>query len=137
MADLTQEEILEMLPEKVKKYYEYDAQEKSIKDQKEPIKDEIKKLMRTADLDKFEVEDLEASYKIQERTKMNEIKLLNRLKELGLTEAIEVVERPNIDKVETLLYDNKLDPALISDCLEIKEIEVLSVKKKKRKKVQK
>jgi hypothetical protein len=130
----TKEAVLLKLPELVKSFHEADATEKSAKKKAEPLKAEIKKLMSSASLEEFETDGLVASFSVQERTSTNETKLLNRLKELGLDNAIETVERPNSAVLETLIYDGKLDPATIADCFDTKNVEVLKVSKKKVKK---
>ena len=127
----TREVVLAKLPEMVKEYYKYDTAEKAAKKSKELLNKEMKKMMRSADLEEFETEELIATFSIQERSSMNEVKLVAKLKELGFTDAIETVEKPNAGVLETLIYDGKLDPALIADCEITKEVEVLSVKKKK------
>lgn len=132
MADVyTKEEVLVKLPEMVKEYHKYDNAEKEAKKSKEPLNKEMKKMMRSAEMKEFETDELLVTYSIQERSSMNEVKLVARLKELGFTDAIETVERPNAGVLETLIYDGKLDPELIADCEVTKEVEVLSVKKKK------
>lgn len=127
----TREVVLAKLLEMVKEYYKYDTAEKAAKKSKELLNKEMKKMMRSADLEEFETEELIATFSIQERSSMNEVKLVAKLKELGFTDAIETVEKPNAGVLETLIYDGKLDPALIADCEITKEVEVLSVKKKK------
>jgi hypothetical protein len=136
MADttLTKEEILVKLPDMMKTYYEQDSIEKAAKKVKEPLNKELKVLFKSAELAEFETDDLLATYGVQERSGTNDAKLLNRLRELGFEKAIETVERPNSAVLETLIYDGTLDPTLIADCFETKEVEVFSVKKKKQKK---
>lgn len=128
------EQVLLKLSEIVSEFYKHDSIEKLAKKKAEPIKAEIKKLMGSVELGEFETDDLVATFSIQERTSTNEAKLLNKLKELGMAECIETVERPNTAVLETLIYDGKLDASILADCFETKNVEVLSVKKKKVKK---
>jgi hypothetical protein len=127
------ESILDQLPKMMEAYHEADSKEKSAKKVKEPLNKKLKELMSSAELEEFETDELVATFKVQERTSTNETKLLNRLQSLGLTDAIETVQRPNAAVVETMIYDGKLDPNLIADCIDTKFVEVLSVKKRKKK----
>lgn len=124
-------EIKAKLGEKLKSYFIQNEAEKAAKKLKEPLNKEVKKIMVENKITEFEFDGILASYNLQERTSMNEDKLLNRLKELGFTQAIEQVERPNTSVLETLIYDGTLDPELIANCNETKYVEVLNVKKKK------
>lgn len=114
-------------------YHKYDTAEKSAKKLKEPLNKDLKVLMSKSKLKEFVIDDLTASYALQERTSMNSDKLLQRLKDLGFDKAIETFERPNAGVLEALIYDGELDPELIKDCNETKWVEVLSVKKMKKK----
>lgn len=126
-------EMASKLERKVKEYHKHDLAEKAAKKLKTPLNKELKELMSSIDLREFETEDLVATYKVQERTNMDEVKLLNRLKELGLDKAIETVERPNQEALTAMFYSGELDPEAIADCMVIKEVEVLSVRQKKKK----
>jgi hypothetical protein len=117
--------------QKVKRYYELDQEKKAIEKEHKPLNEEIKEYMRTEEMDSFTVEDIVAELKTQERKNMNAEKLVARLKELGFTEAIQTVEVPNEEKINELIYEQKLDPNALSDCVEIKPVYVLSVKKVK------
>lgn len=127
-------EELSQLPQKLTKFAEYNEQAKKYEKLKEPLNKEIKTIMSGAGIDEFESEGVTATLQTQERSSMNSAKLLNRLKELGFEEAIETVERPNDAVVERLIYDGKLDPELIQDCVETKHVQVLKVKSTVKKK---
>lgn len=114
--------------EQVKHYYQYDLEEKAAKDSKKPLNTSIKKHMQANNLKAVEVDGLKVSYSLQERTNMNEDKLLLKLKSLGLTEAIVTVEKPDAEAVSKLIYDGKLTTEELDACIEKKYVEVLSVK---------
>jgi len=120
------------LGEQVKKYFAFDQAEKTAKKDKEPLNKSIKLEMRTSGLKEFNSDGIVADFSTQQRTTMNEAKLLVKLKELGLDNAIETVEKPNQAVVEDLVYNGKLDPAVLAGCIETKEVEVLKVAKAKK-----
>lgn len=72
-----------------------------------------------------------AKITIQNRDSFNNDALVKKLKELGLFEAIDTVEVPDMDKIEDLIYNGKLNAANIADCKITKQVETLSVKENK------
>lgn len=115
---------------KVKMYAELDTQEKAIKKQKDPLNKSIKEEMKSKGLSKFEHENIVVDYSVQERTSMNEDRLVMKLKSLGFDEAIKTVEVPDQAVIESLIYEGKLSPIELDDCIEKKRVEVLKVKVK-------
>jgi hypothetical protein len=114
--------------DKVKHYFKLDQEEKSVKKEKTPLNVAIKDHMKSNALNAVEVDGIKVSYQVQERTSMNEDKLLLKLKSLGLTEAIVTVEKPDSESVSKLIYDGKLTTEELESCIEKKYVEVLSVK---------
>lgn len=131
---MTNEQALHELQNLVKDYYTYSQKEKQFKDLKDPLNKKIKELMKKYNIQQVESDDVIATYSETEKVNMNEEKLLTKLKELGLEEAIEVVERPNTSVIEQMIYDGKLDPELIADCVETSVVATLRIKKSKGKK---
>lgn len=114
--------------ELVLKFARLDAEQKRLKKQSDPLKDDIKKYMSENDLDTFKEGPVSARYEVQERRTMNESKLVERLKALGFTDAIRTVEVPDENAIEDLIYEGKLSPAELDDCVNIKHITRLTVK---------
>src|SRR6185312_3212090 len=85
-----------------------DAEQKKLKKESDPLKDRIKDYMGQHELDVYKVGPVTASYSIQERKSMNEPMLVNKLKALGLDEAIKTVEVPDQSAIEELIYAGTL-----------------------------
>lgn len=130
MKKITQD-VQSKMEEIVKDFHKYDSDAKAATKLKDPLNKEIKTLMSEHGLNSFEVDGIEASYAKQERVSMNEAKLIEVLKTNGYADAIIQVEKPDTGKIEELIYEGKLKPALLEQCNETKIVEVLSVKKKK------
>jgi hypothetical protein len=111
----------------VVKYHELNEQSKGLKKQLDPINKDIKAYMKEERLSKYEAGDIKVAFSVQERTTMNEDALVEKLKALGLTEAIKTVEKPNEEVIEHLLYEGKLAASELESCVEKKFIEVLKV----------
>lgn len=122
----------EGLEQKVDRYFELNTQEKEIKNEKDPLNASIKEEMRARGIEEFDSGRYTAKSAKQERTKMNPDKLLAKLKELGLTQAIKVVEQPDEAMVEELIYNKQLDPADLASCIDVNIVEVLTVKANKK-----
>lgn len=118
---------MEELKDLVFKFAKIDAEQKRLKKLGDPLKDKIKKYMNQNGLDTFKEGPVTASFKIHERTSMNEDKLLSKLKSLGLSEAIKTVEVPDQAVIEELIYEGRLDPIELDDCIIRKNVEVLRV----------
>ncbi len=92
------------------------------------IKDKMKELNKT----EFETGNgLIAKITIQNRDSLNEEKAILKLKELGITSAIKTKEYLDLEEIENLIYNQKLNPAELEDCQIKKEVVTLSVKEKK------
>ena len=114
------------------KYALLDQQEKNAKKLKTPLNKEIKELMVKGDLSTFEHGGVTLSYSTQNRNDMNEDALVEKLKSLGLTEAIQIVEKPNEEMITQLIYEGKLSASDLESCVTTKVIEVLKVSVKKK-----
>ena len=92
----------------------------------------IKKLMEKANFTEFETSNgLVAKVSIQKRESFNEDKLITKLKELNICKPIKTIEVIDYEALEDVIYNNELDATKISDCKQIKEVQVLKVNKKK------
>ena len=110
--------------------------EKNILDEKKKIIDglnkQIKDVMKELDIKDFETDNgLTAKITIQNRDSLNEEKAIIKLKELGLTSAIKTKEYLDLEEIENLIYNQKLNPAELEDCQIKKSVTVLNVKEKK------
>lgn len=104
-----------------------DAQQKALSKRVKLLKDEVKDYMEENALDVFEEGPVKATYRVQERKNMNEAMLIQRLKETGHSKAIKQVEAPDEKVIEDLVYLGELDPKLLDECVERKEITVLRI----------
>ena len=92
----------------------------------------IKELMEKANFTEFETSNgLVAKVSIQKRESFNEDKLIAKLKELNICKPIKTIEVIDYEALEDVIYNNELDATKISDCKQIKEVQVLKVNKKK------
>ena len=75
-----------------------------------------------------------AKITIQKRESFNEVKLIDTLKTLGITDAIKTREYVDMDALEALIYAGNIDNAdltTIGTCKEVKEVVTLKVTKAK------
>lgn len=120
---------------KILLYHEKDKIKKEADKVLKPLNLEIKSYMVENGLEKEIVDNVVVTLSIQERASTNDAKLLIKLKELGFIDAIKTIEIPDEQAVEQLLYEGKLTPIEVEDCIEVKKIEVLKIMEKKTKKV--
>lgn len=93
---------------------------------------EIKEGLAELGVDEFNTRDgLVAKVSTQKRESFNEPALIEKLLELDIKEAVELVPQINWDKVEDLIYNGKLDAAELTPYKEVKEVITLKVSKKK------
>lgn len=118
-------------PSEVNEYIALDNQIKELTKRRDELNKRLKEDMRLMEMDKVETNDYVLSYIIQNRVTINEPKLIDRLKLLGFSRAIVLVEKVDSDVVESLIYNGELAPADVEDCNEYKEVETLKVTKKK------
>lgn len=114
--------------QKVGKYTELDASIKKLETEKKPLNADIKDFMRGNGLKEIQVGNAKVVFGKQERVSMNEDKLMERVRELGLTSVIKTVEVVDHDALQEMIYAGALSAAQIEDCIERKEVETLSVK---------
>lgn len=119
---------------KIKQFFDLDQQVKRMTKQTDPLKVDIKDYFRTKTEKSMQIGDIVAEFKIQERCTTNAEKLVEKLKKLKRKDLIKKIEVPDMQTIEKLIYDQELDASLLADCIETKEVEVLTVKKAKPKK---
>ena len=93
---------------------------------------EIKELMQQLDTGEFETDNgLIAKMTISERESFNEPSLIEKLKEIDKSDAIDLVEVINWDKIEDMIYNGKLDASILAPYKKVKQVITLNVKEKK------
>jgi hypothetical protein len=124
---------LDRLQQDIINFGELKAQADGLKKNIDPLNTNIKAQMKELGETKVVAGNFTATYSVQERTSLNEPKLIQRLKELNLTAAIEIKEVVNEEKVKDLIYNDLLTEEQIRDCINVTEVEVLKVTAKKTK----
>lgn len=120
-----------MLENLIAEYAEIKEEEKRVKSRVKTLNAKIKKELKACNLTKVEFDGVTATLITQDRSKVDEEKLVQRLHELGLDDAIIKVEKPDENKVEGLIYEGTLSPQQIEDCITKKEVETLRISVKK------
>lgn len=123
--------IIKELDQSIQEYYKYDKSEKDAKKLKKPLNEKIKSFMKEIKSSVYTAGNVKAIFKTQERTKLNEDKLLAKLNDLGRSDCIVMKPTVDVDKVEDLIYKGELDGKILSDCIEVKHVETLTVKEVK------
>ena len=123
--------IIKELDQSIQEYYKYDKSEKDAKKFKKPLNEQIKSFMKEIKSSVYTAGNVKAIFKTQERTKLNEDKLLAKLNDLGRSDCIVMKPTVDVDKVEDLIYKGELDGKILSDCIEVKHVETLTVKEVK------
>lgn len=122
------------LKELIRLFYEDKQQLDKCKKSTEAYNKEIKEGMAELGVNDFVSDDLIAKINTQYRESFDEDKLLNKLKELGVTTPIKQKEYVDMDELENVIYNNILDASELSSCKIVKEVVVLKVSKQKEKK---
>lgn len=128
---MNEEHIVKELEESIKTYFVHDQAEKQAKKLKKPLNEKIKNFMKTMKANVFTAGNVKATLKTQERTNLNEDKLLAKLNELGRSDCIVMKPSVDVEKVEDLIFKGELDGKILQDCLEIKYVDTLTVKEVK------
>jgi vancomycin resistance protein YoaR len=114
--------------EKVTNYAELDAKAKQLEELKKPLNAEIKSYMKHNDLKEVSAAGIKAVYGKQERVSMNQDKLLDKVKQLGLNHAIKTIEVVDEQVLESMIFNGELNASQIEECMERKIIETLTIK---------
>jgi hypothetical protein len=96
---------LKVLSDLVQAYWEIDNQIKAVTPQRELLNRAIKDMMNELKLTKHLANNLVATYKIQAKSNLNKEKVLSKLRQYGMPEDF------------------------LTDCWEVSEVQMLSVKK--------
>lgn len=125
-------ELMGELENEINKFYQSKIEldnYKAITDQSNKL---IKDLMAELDIKEYSTDEGNiAKLIIQNRESFNEIALIDRLKELGITKPIKTVEVIDYEVLEDVIYNNELDATKLTDCKQSKEVITLKVSKRK------
>lgn len=124
-------QIINELQDVIDEYGKVDTKLKAIKRKRDKLNKKIKELMSKADCDKIKTSNYEAIYSVRHTTKLNEDILLRVLEENKLDDYIVRVKKPDVDKLHRAVQENTVDPSILSQCVESKSIQYLTVKKRK------
>ena len=119
---------MEEIGSKIRHLAKLDAEKKALEKELKPVKDIVKKYMGDNGMELFDDGEVTAKYQVQERKSMNEEMLIEKLKGLGLEDGIELIEKPNESIIEEMIYDGRLNPSVLDECVTRKEIIKLTVK---------
>ena len=125
---MTETLILEVLL----RYDQLNEEAKRLSDEAGKLNAEIKAYMREHELNTLTAGKVSATFSTQERTATLVEKMIERLKTLGLNEAIIQIESLDEAKVQNMIYEKRLTPQQIEDCIEVKKVEVLRISKSKK-----
>lgn len=111
-------------------YYTLNETKNQVTKELKPINEEIKNSLAEINLKKL---DTENGYRIeigsQNRSTVDEEKLVALLKLKGFNEAIKTIEVPDEALVERLVFSGELSPEEYSACINQKIISTLKIKK--------
>ena len=125
---MTETLILEVLL----RYDQLNEEAKRLSEEAGKLNAEIKAYMREHELKTLTAGKVSATFSTQERTATLVEKMIERLKTLGLNEAIIQIESLDEAKVQNMIYEKRLTPQQIEDCIEVKKVEVLRISKSKK-----
>lgn len=112
----------------VQEYYEKNSQKLLLEKQIKPLNEAIKKEMND-DLKK-DIGNYEIKIITQDRSKVNESKLIALLKELDLNHAIKMVETIDEAMIERLIYSGDISQEDYAKCIDQKYVKTLKIIKK-------
>lgn len=94
---------------------------------------EIKDIMTDRDFETYKTQDgvFTAKKIVQNRESFNEPKIIEKLKELGITTPVKTVEVIDYDELENVIYNGKLDASALAEFKDVKQVVTLKVTKSK------
>lgn len=123
MENLIQQ-LEELLPSYKLNKTEADSYKKIVDKQSAEIKD----IMVSNGLTSYEHNGIKASCTVSERLSFNEEKLLDKVRNLGVTDVIKSKEYVDMDALEVAIYNGLINPVDLAECQERKEVVTLRVK---------
>lgn len=115
----------------VSRWAENKTEMDSYKDSVTSDANDIKQMMKELGIKAIEVPGFKATYSERVSQNFNEDKLLAKIKSLGFVDCVKTVEVVDMEKLESLIYDNELDPLELASCKETKVTPTLKLTKLK------
>lgn len=115
----------------VSRWAENKTEMDSYKDSVTSDANDIKQMMKELGIKVIEVPGFKATYSERVSQNFNEDKLLAKIKSLGFVDCVKIVEVVDMEKLESLIYDNELDPSELASCKETKVTPTLKLTKLK------
>lgn len=115
----------------VSRWAENKTEMDSYKDSVTSDANDIKQMMKELGIKAIEVPGFKATYSERVSQNFNEDKLLAKIKSLGFVDCVKTVEVVDMEKLESLIYDNELDPSELASCKETKVTPTLKLTKLK------
>lgn len=115
----------------VSRWAENKTEMDSYKDSVTSDANDIKQMMKELGINVIEVPGFKATYSERVSQNFNEDKLLAKIKSLGFVDCVKTVEVVDMEKLESLIYDNELDPSELASCKETKVTPTLKLTKLK------
>lgn len=112
-------------------YIKLKEEEKRISNDSKKLNKKIKEYFDTQGTAELVVGDNVIVKQVQDRSTMNEDKLLNKLKQLGKTSAIKTKEYVDVEVVDNLLYKGDISTNDIIDCINNKQVTMIRIKNNK------
>lgn len=115
------------MKEKVTRYAELTNFIKKLEEEKDALNKELKQYMKEGGITSVSDDVFTVNYFVQERSTTLVDKMVQRLKDLGHEKAVKLVEVPNEETVQELIYNGKISAAQLEDCIQVKKIDVLKL----------
>lgn len=119
------------LKELIDSYGRLKAEADSYKKQADASNTKIKAMMIEDNATEAEGDEYNVKCTAIQSSKLNEDKLLTKLKEIGFTECIKTKEYVDTEMLESAVYAGKLDAKILADCKETSTTYRLNVYKNK------
>ena len=125
------DEISQKLTTLIECYYQDKVNFDFYKNETDKTNKEIKEIMSERGWSEFSTDTLVAKKTVQKRESFDEQNLIKELKRLDCSDALDIIEVINWDKIEDMIYNGKLDPTILTPYKHTKEIVTLRITKKK------
>lgn len=117
----------QMLEEGIERFYGNKTEADSWKKLADKDNKLIKELMEDLKFTDFEYKGIKAKRSVSERISFIDDALIEKLKELNMTDLIKTKEFVDLGALETAIYKGDLDPKELIKCQEVKEVVTLRV----------
>lgn len=113
----------------ISEYFELNKQKLELDKRLKELNKELKDTMLANNQDTIIDDGYKVELRNQDRSKMNDEKLVNFLVSKGLQSALTTKIVPNEEEVERLTYEGVIAPVELEQCIDKNIIKVLTVKK--------